>query len=427
MVNDSDIDSWKTESDSSESDQRRIAFIDHRTNYDRTHEDAAKNSSSIPEIRYINPAIYTQSIGKEEHDDVAQIHKPENDRYCNGHVIDANDNDSESSTIDLPSMKDATNVNHAIEYPGQEVQEGQDGTGRSTYRCYSTSLSDTTLFSEPFTVRSVDQSSGKTVQTERRCKISSVPTNIGQNETTKQDKYRPDNRQVRVSMSFSTGPSISDYQASNGADLGKRIGHSEWIRRKDEATQRKKEEEERAAKKRQEEEERMAREKEAKAQLEKENFLKWVERKRLQELERKAILENELELQRRLKEIEDKASVAKTLYLRQWIQKKKEEQKTRHKEQEMKQRKMIEERERRLELSSKAYEKWRENSKNKPKPATQGLLPHQKAKPAYVNPIPWQSVVEIDSDETQENTFNDKKGNINQLKMNGRKTIAAHQ
>lgn len=75
MVNDSDIDSWKTESD-----QRRIAFVDRRTNYDRTHEDAAKNSSSIPEIRYINPAIYTQSIGEEEHDDVAQIHKPENDR-----------------------------------------------------------------------------------------------------------------------------------------------------------------------------------------------------------------------------------------------------------------------------------------------------------------------------------------------------------
>lgn len=80
MVNDSDIDSWKTESDSSESDQRRIALVDRRTNYDRIHEDAAKNSSSVPEIRYINPAIYTQSIGEEKHDDVAQIHKPENDR-----------------------------------------------------------------------------------------------------------------------------------------------------------------------------------------------------------------------------------------------------------------------------------------------------------------------------------------------------------
>lgn len=46
----------------------------------------------------------------------------------------------------------------------------------------------------------------------------------------------------------------------------------------------------------------------------------------------------------------------------------------RHKERETRQRKIDEERERRLEQSSKAYEKWRENSKNKPKPATQGLL-----------------------------------------------------
>jgi len=44
------------------------------------------------------------------------------------------------------------------------------------------------------------------------------------------------------------------------------------------------------------------------------------------------------------------------------------------KEQEMRQKKMDEERERRLEQSTRAYEKWRENSKNKPKPATQGLL-----------------------------------------------------
>lgn len=80
MVNDSDIDSWKTESDSNESDQRRITLIDRRTNYDGTREDAAKKSSSGLEIRYINPAIYTESIGEEEHIDVTQIHRTENDR-----------------------------------------------------------------------------------------------------------------------------------------------------------------------------------------------------------------------------------------------------------------------------------------------------------------------------------------------------------
>jgi len=55
------------------------------------------------------------------------------------------------------------------------------------------------------------------------------------------------------------------------------------------------------------------------------------------------------------------------------------------------------------------------------------LLAHQKAKPAYVNPIPWQSIVEIDPNEAEEDTFHEKKGNINSLKINGSKTIMAHQ
>lgn len=80
MVNDSDVDSWKTESDSNESDQRGIN-LDRRQHYDGTREDVAKTSSSGPEIRYINPAIYTESVGEDEHDDVAQIHRSdENER-----------------------------------------------------------------------------------------------------------------------------------------------------------------------------------------------------------------------------------------------------------------------------------------------------------------------------------------------------------
>jgi len=132
---------------------------------------------------------------------------------------------------------------------------------------------------------------------------------------------------VRISTtSFSDSSSIGD-QVSNETDASRRIAHSEWIRKKHEAAIKKKNAIELAAKKRQEEEERIAQEKEEKARLEKENFLKWVERKRQQELDRKAMLENELELQEHLKEIEKKAAVAKALYLRQWIHKKKEEQK----------------------------------------------------------------------------------------------------
>jgi len=98
------------------------------------------------------------------------------------------------------------------------------------------------------------------------------------------------------------------------------------MRKKHEAAQRTREKEELALKKRQEEEEREAQKKEERARLERENFLKWIERKRQQELDRRAMLENELELQRRLKEIEDNLAGAKTTYLRRWFHKKKEEQ-----------------------------------------------------------------------------------------------------
>lgn len=143
-------------------------------------------------------------------------------------------------------------------------------------------------------------------------------------------RYVLDNRQVvRISTTSFSSPSIADSaRAPSGSpDLARRIAHTEWARRKHVAAQRKREEEERAARMRQEETERTAREKEEKARLEKENFLKWVEGKRRQELDRKAMLENELALQKRLKEIEDKAAVAKALYLRQWIHKKQDEQK----------------------------------------------------------------------------------------------------
>ncbi|EGI59413.1 hypothetical protein G5I_12434, partial [Acromyrmex echinatior] len=303
--------------------------------------------------------------------------------------------------------------------------------GQSTYRCHSTSFPDTTLPLELSATRSTI-SSGRNTRIERRCKIDSISVdqnkvNIDQNETN-HDKYDVlDDRQiVRISTtSLSVESSVSNHHQIS--DLDRRIAHSEWMRKKHEAAQQTREKKELALKKRQEEEEREAQKKEERARLERENFLKWIERKKQQELDRRAMLENELELQRRLKEIEDNLAGAKTTYLRRWFHKKKEEQKAQRKQQETKQKKIDEEREKRLEQSTRAYEKWRENSKNKPKPATQGLLPHQKAKPAYINPIPWQSIVEIEPDEVQEDTLYEKKRNINQLKISDRKTIAAHQ
>ncbi|XP_018392590.1 PREDICTED: coiled-coil domain-containing protein 34-like [Cyphomyrmex costatus] len=419
MTNDNDIDSWKTGFESNEFVRKRFGLVDQVDSGEDVTLTRVKNSNSGPEIRYINPAIYTESISKEG---------PESDHegYCNGNSIDANHCDFNTSTIDLSIVtKDTTSADHINEHLGQ-----------STYRCYSTSFLDATLpHPEPSTARSTI-SSGNNARVERRCKIDGVfvdqnKANIDQNETMKRNKYDAlDGRQVvRISTTSLSveSSSVSDHQMSNRSDFGRRIAHSDWMRKKHEAAQRTREKEERAAKKRQEEEEREAQKKEERARLEKENFLKWVERKRQQELDRRAMLENELELQRRLKEIEDNLAGAKTTYLHRWFHRKKEEQKAQRKEQETRQKKMDEEREKRLEQSTKAYEKWRENSRNKPKPATQGLLPHQKAKPAYVNPIPWQSIAEIDSDEAQENTLHEKKKNINQLKISDGKTIAAHQ
>lgn len=130
---------------------------------------------------------------------------------------------------------------------------------------------------------------------------------------------------MRISTTSLSDRCVSDCQTSS--DFARRIAHSEWVRRKHETAQRKREDEERAAKKRQEQEEKMARKKEERARFERDNFLEWTERKRRQELDRRAIFQNELELQKHLKEMEDKAAVAKALYLRQWICKKKEEQK----------------------------------------------------------------------------------------------------
>lgn len=74
-------------------------------------------------------------------------------------------------------------------------------------------------------------------------------------------------------------------------------------------------------------ENRLAKEREERERRERENFLQWNERKRKEEATKRENVERELEFERRLKEVEDKAIVAKTIYLRQWARKKEEQQK----------------------------------------------------------------------------------------------------
>lgn len=89
-----------------------------------------------------------------------------------------------------------------------------------------------------------------------------------------------------------------------------------------------KEEKRQAEKMRQEEEEKIKSEKEEKERRDQETFVRWIERKKHEQVVKQQMLKRELELQKRLKDIEDKAVVAKTIYLRQWARKKEEDHKS---------------------------------------------------------------------------------------------------
>ncbi|EFN87094.1 hypothetical protein EAI_06770 [Harpegnathos saltator] len=350
MASDSDIDSSQTGSNCKESDEGALCEAANH------YHGRATNSKSSPDPecrRYVNSAIYTESVSKEEQEDrtIKTEIKSGSDRDRQREDdykmrIDINCDNCKPSDI---AVADVPFCNATKDETSEEAV-----TGRNTYRCYSTALPDAALPLVPCTAHTT-ASSGMTARIERRCKIDNVMENVCQDEVVRHERYILDNRQVvRISTrSLLSDPNVSNCQMSRESDFARRISHSEWIRRKREAAQRKREDEKQVAKKRQEEEEKIAQEKEERARLEKENFLKWMEGKRRQELDRKVMFQNELELQKRLKKIEENATVVKALYLRQWIRKKKEEQRA-----------------------------------------------HQKAKPAYVNPIPWQPIIEIDSDET---------------------------
>lgn len=102
----------------------------------------------------------------------------------------------------------------------------------------------------------------------------------------------------------------------------RQIAHEDWLRQKEQRSLKLKEEKRRAEKIQKEKEEKIKREKEERERKEQETFVKWVERKKQEEAIKQEILRKELEIQKRLKDIEDKAVVAKTIYLRQWARKK---------------------------------------------------------------------------------------------------------
>ncbi|KAK2575085.1 hypothetical protein KPH14_008815 [Odynerus spinipes] len=379
-----------------------------------------KNSSSGPEVRIINPAIYAESINTEDSEEETTDIRIRVDRTSKIKIIDngttnkrfveANCGDTAATTNALSSLslKEAF-VASPTDFAGDQVSSPE------TYRCYFPTSNAPSSIDASSARRS--EFAGDAVKSvsrvERRCRIGEKTNDDSQGFVANDFLSARQNDQPEVQryvlnghrvVHITTG-SIASSELSHRVDesaLARKNAHEEWLRKKQMYLQQKKEEEEMLEIKKREEEERLARDKEEKERREKENFLKWAERKKKEEADKKAALDKELELERQLKDLEDKAVVAKALCLRQWARKKEEKQKAQQKERQMKNQQIEEERKRRQEESLKAYEEWREKSKNRPKPATQGLLPHQAAKPAFVNPTPWQKLIDDDSDNAEE-------------------------
>ncbi|XP_043684216.1 coiled-coil domain-containing protein 34-like isoform X1 [Vespula pensylvanica] len=403
----------------------------HRTDKDilepRCHQ-KLKSSFSGPEVRYINPAIYAESLKIEDDEEetmnirirVDHTNKTKilNDAGTSKRFIEINSGDTATRTADRLSslsLKEAL-VPSSGDFAGDEIASPE------TYRCY---------FSTSSATSSIDKSSARHTESivnikpvshrvERRCRITDKTNNDHQRSSSNdfdindRQKHQPEvqryimngHRVVHISTA-SIGSSKAS-QMVEESSLARKSAHEEWLRKKQMYLQQKREEEEMLETKKREEEERLTREKEEKERREKENFFKWAEKKRKEEADKKTALEKEMEIEKQLKELEEKAVVAKALCLRQWARKKEEEQKefnlctiAQQRAQQLKEEQDEKERKRRQEESLKAYEEWREKSKNRPKPATQGLLPHQAAKPAFINPTPWQKLIEDNSDDGQ--------------------------
>ncbi|OXU20244.1 hypothetical protein TSAR_003236 [Trichomalopsis sarcophagae] len=247
---------------------------------------------------------------------------------------------------------------------------------------------------------------------ERRCRLFDENdderyTCVTDNEEEPQESHLHQHRksptamhEMEASNSWSTASLSSGRHRLNGVPLLRQISYEDWAREKRLKLLNRREEERRAEERKREAEEREAREREARERRDNESYLGWLERKRREQTLKRQLLDKELELQHRLHELENKAKSAKDVCLKDWCRKKDELIKSYEKEELVRKKKAEEEKERRLQESSKAYEKWREKSRNTPKPATQGLLPHQKAKPAFTNPTPWQPLLEKVSDDS---------------------------
>nr|XP_033334292.1 eukaryotic translation initiation factor 3 subunit A isoform X2 [Megalopta genalis] len=380
------------------------------------------SSRSSAEVRFINPAIYAETLNHEDEEREIEIRVKVSSKD-NGALAEGNFGDSPEMSDIMSTLSIKNDLATSF-----EEHAGDQASIQDTYRCYSLNSPGPSLDNGPSRSKSV-VSCRPSNRVERRCRI--VGRADGNDELcsarlldSEVQRFTLNGHRV-VQVSTASLSSISVLEARSVKDDPlRKIPYSEWMRRKQQAARQKKEEDDEAERKRQMDAERLAREKEEREARERENFLRWTERKRKEEERKKRMAAKELDMQKKLKEFEDKSVVMKTLCLRQWEHKKKEEEKARQKREAIKQKQIDEEKKKRLEESTKAYEVWRKNARNKPKPATQGLLPHQKAKPSYVNPTPWQGIV--DEPEVDEAGTSNGRMTHNQLAKNSSKKSSTY-
>ncbi|XP_012260308.2 uncharacterized protein LOC105688505 [Athalia rosae] len=330
------------------------------------------SSSLYPgsEVRFINPAIYAESFRSPLALSSSSL------------IIETLCGDSDYAPQELRAL----NINDRCRRgsPTSSVGAGDkyDRCLQNTYRC--TPQPDVSGIISTVALTNNSKSLTRLV---RRCAID------GSAEIYEANGQGDAERFAQFSSSSLSSSTFPDGTRNTEAALSRKIAHEQWLRRK-RAAELKCEFERREENRRRAEEERVEKERSEWERTKRENFLRWQEKKQIEEKSKRVAVERELVLQRRLKVAEDNAAIAKMIQLQQWAKKKEEAQKEQYKEQELMREAIEAERKKRQEESSRAFEKWRENARCKPRPATQGLLPHQRAKPSYVNPKPWQQILD---------------------------------
>ncbi|GJQ71679.1 hypothetical protein Trydic_g11374 [Trypoxylus dichotomus] len=186
-------------------------------------------------------------------------------------------------------------------------------------------------------------------------------------------------------------PSTSTSTLRYTDDIQKEEAYKSWCARKDQ--ERKLKEEKELLRK-----EIKQRQRELQLQQERENFKRWLSRKRKQEEERKKTKEKELEDEKMKQELREKRLQENELNYQLWLKKKEELYLERKIQEHMKLLKAEEEKQRRLQESVIAYEEWLRLAKYKPKPIplNQGLQTLRSAvSVTYVNPTPWVPNIDL--------------------------------